>query len=192
MGKRAPLDEQPYRPLLDPAVISAALSKTSTPAPAQTQPQARSEISSAQPSPMKVVEISRPEPRKVMELSSSQVAREVLGKEAGEGRAPVVAAEFVEKLDQEKRMLLTRGESAQLDRLVRSLAGRLNSQVKTSHVLRALVALALNAEPELDKRAGEAGVLVRPPNGDAKALQRFEKDIARILADSIRDAGPLR
>jgi hypothetical protein len=99
---------------------------------------------------------------------------------------------LVEKLDQEKRMLLTRSESAQLDRLVRSVASRLNSQVKASHVLRALVALALNAEAEIDRRAGESGGIFRPPNGDAKALQRFEKDIARILADAIRDAGPVR
>ncbi len=102
------------------------------------------------------------------------------------------ALRCIEKLDQEKRMLLTKAEGAQLDRLVRSMASRLNTQVKLSHLLRALVTLALNAETEIDKRAGEAPRLTRPANGDAKALSRFEKDIARVLSDAIRDAGPMR
>lgn len=89
-------------------------------------------------------------------------------------------------------MLLTRAEAASLDRLVSSLAGRLNTQVKLSHVLRALVTLVLNAESEVDKRAGETHGLSRPANGDPKALQRFEREIAKVLASAIRDAGPLR
>ena len=43
----------------------------------------------------------------------------------------------VEKFDQEKRILFTRPESQAIDRLVVSLATRLNSQVKVSHVIRA-------------------------------------------------------
>ena len=100
--------------------------------------------------------------------------------------------QLAEKFDQEKRMLLTRSESLALDRLVNSLASRLNTQVKLSHVLRSLVALLLNSEPEIDKRAGETTGLIRPPNGDPNALQRFEREIAKILSAAIRDAGPLR
>jgi hypothetical protein len=33
---------------------------------------------------------------------------------------------------------------------------------------------------------------VRPPNGDAKALQRFEHEIARIIGAALRDAGPVK
>jgi hypothetical protein len=61
-----------------------------------------------------------------------------------------------------------------------------------SHVTRSLVTLLLNAEGELDRRAGESGPLVRPPNGDAKALQRFERAIARIIGSALRDAGPVK
>jgi len=50
----------------------------------------------------------------------------------------------------------------------------------------------LHAEGELDKRAGDAGPLSRPANGDAQALQRFEREIAKIVAAALRDAGPLR
>jgi hypothetical protein len=99
---------------------------------------------------------------------------------------------LVEKFDQEKRILFTRPETQALDRLVNSLATRLNAQVKVSHVVRALVTLLLNAEGELDRRAGEAGPLVRPPNGDSQALQRFERDIAKVIGSAMRDAGPLR
>ena len=52
--------------------------------------------------------------------------------------------------------------------------------------------LPLNAEVEVDRRAGESPTLVRPPNGDAKAMRRFEKEIAKVLGAAIRDAGPLR
>jgi hypothetical protein len=59
-------------------------------------------------------------------------------------------------------------------------------------VCRALTALLLNAEAEFDKRAGEHGPIVRPANGDAQALQRFERHIGNITASAMRDAGPLK
>ena len=89
-------------------------------------------------------------------------------------------------------ILFTKGESQAIDRLVASLADRVGAQVKVSHVMRALVALLLHAEGELDNRAGDAGPLSRPANGDAQALQRFEREIAKIVAAALRDAGPLR
>jgi hypothetical protein len=64
--------------------------------------------------------------------------------------------------------------------------------VKVSHVIRALVDLLLHAEGEVDRRAGEVGQIVRPPNGDAKALQRFEREIGNIIGSALRDAGPVR
>jgi hypothetical protein len=187
MAKRAAPDEQPYRPLLDASLVTAALSQVVTPAP-----------------PPKVMELPRPvnaapkpsdspkiEPaRRIEQIQTEQVASQAAaGPTRDEGRA---AQGLVEKFDQEKRILFTRGETQAIDRLVTSLAARLNAQVKVSHVIRALVALLLHADAEVDKRAGEAGPLVRPPNGDALALQRFELEIARILAAGMRDAGPIR
>ncbi len=49
-----------------------------------------------------------------------------------EAAAPTVTQQFVEKFDQEKRMLLTRAESMALDRLIAWLAVRFNAQVKLS------------------------------------------------------------
>lgn len=179
MAKRAPVGETPYRPLLDPSVLNAALSPAAQIAPV-VEPQG------------KIVEFASPmieqkiaeEPKAPIE---AQVARVTL-----ERRPPQVDPAISEKLDQERRLLLTRSESQAVDRLVSSLASRLNTQVKASHVLRAMVTLLLNSESAVDRRAGEIGPLTRPPNGDLKGLQKFEADIANIIGAGIRDAGPVR
>ena len=98
---------------------------------------------------------------------------------------------LVKKLDQEKRILFTREETHAIDRLVNGLAQRLQAQVKASHVFRALTILLLQAEGEIDRRATTHGPMIRPPNGDMAALQRFERDLARLLAEGLRHAGPM-
>lgn len=104
----------------------------------------------------------------------------------------LVSTPPVQRLDQEKRVLYTRDERQALDRLVNNLAVRLQTQIKASHVLRALTSLLLHAESQLDRRAGERGPIIRPANGDLAALERFEREIGLLLSDAIRDAGPLR
>lgn len=175
MAKRAPAGEEPYRPLLDPGVISAALTKPVAPPVPQAQAVVR------------VVELSRAE--SITPEAKGATSRRV-PLEPPPARAS--ARELVEKLDQEKRMLLTRAESAALERMVSALASRLNTTVKLSHVLRALVTLLLNAEAAVDRRAGEAVGLLRPPNGDFKGIQIFEREIALVIAAALRDAGPPR
>jgi hypothetical protein len=186
MAKRAAPDEQPYRPLLDAALVSAALSQVPTPA----APSKVTELPRSGNAITKPVESPRGEPpRRIEQIQTEQGTQQgAAGPTRDEGRA---AQGLVEKFDQEKRVLFTRGETQAIDRLVTSLAARLNAQVKVSHVIRALIALLLHADAEVDKRAGESGPLVRPPNGDALALQRFELEIARILAAGMRDAGPI-
>ncbi len=179
MAKRAAPDEQPYRPLLDATLVSAALSNTASISPAPASNPAQSS---------KVVEMPRSEPARRIEQVRAQSENKPLEREV-EGTA---APQLFEKFDQEKRILFTRGETQAIDRLVTTLAGRFNAQVKVSHVMRALVGLLLHAEGEIDKRAGEVGSLVRPPNGDAQALQRFEQEIGKVIASGLRDAGPIR
>ena len=96
------------------------------------------------------------------------------------------------RLDQEKRVLFNRAEAQAMDRLINNVSGRLNAQIKLSHIMRALVALLLNAETQIYQRVSERGPLMRPPNGDFAALQRFEREIAFLLAEAIRDAGAPR
>jgi len=96
------------------------------------------------------------------------------------------------KLDQEKRILFTREETHALDRLVTALASRLSAQVKVSHVIRAATLLLLHGEGEIGRAASERGTLVRPPNGDMAAIQRFERELAKLINSALRDAPPLR
>ncbi len=176
MAKRAAADEQPYRPLLDPGLMSAALAQV---APGAT-PVDRAPKGS---------EVGRGEAVKHLE-AFPPVAQVSVPKDDLRPSDDVQREVFVEKFDQEKRILFTRKEGQAIDRLVTSLAARLNSQVKVSHLVRALVGLALRAEAQVDRRAGEVGPIVRPPNGDAQALQRYERQIASIVAAALRDAGP--
>ena len=181
MAKRAPAGEEPYRPLLDPGVISAALT-TASPTPKPMEEPLRG---------VRVVELSRAEP---VAVEARGRGREAQVSRVASEPAPVrtMAQELVEKLDQEKRMLLTRAENVALERLVGTLASRLNTQVKLSHVLRSLVMLLLNAEAALDQRAGETIGLARPANADFKSIQKFERESAKLIASALRDAGPPR
>ncbi len=181
MAKRAAPDEQPYRPLLDTGLI-LALSKPQPSEPLEAEDK---------PVSPKVIEMHRPEPIAKQEVPPVQA--EVRRVEETPKPSLFSTSELVEKLDHEKRILYTKAETQAIDRLVTSLASRLNTQVKVSHVIRALTNLLLNAETEVDRRAGEGTTTIsRPANGDVKALQRFEKEIGNILALAIKDAGPLR
>jgi hypothetical protein len=187
MAKRAAPDEKPYRPLLDAELVNAALSMA-TPTP--TQP------TRSPPAPLqlsKIVEMPKTEPARRFEQAPGAGLSDQIERATPAADWQVQSAQtVVEKFDHEKRILFTRPEAQAIDRLVNVLAVRLGSQVKVSHVIRALVALMLNAESEIDRRAGEAGPLVRPANGDAQGLQRFEREIARILVSAMRDAPTLR
>jgi hypothetical protein len=186
MAKRAAPDERPYRPLLDADLVSAALTQ-SVPRTVAGAPAAAS---------VKVLEMPRTENTRRPEPSFAEpmAATTETAPRLVEATEPVrsTVQSLVEKFDQEKRILFTRSESQAIDRLVVAVASRLNAQVKVSHVIRALVGLLLHAEAEIDRRAGETGPLVRPANGDAQGLQRFEREIAKIIAAALRDAGPVR
>lgn len=170
MAKRAASDEKPFRPL-DASVLQSVMrhSPSSVAAvPATTQ-------------------VPRPVEAKVVELTTAAPRPQPTFE------APAQVTRFPDlltnRLDQEKRILFTREETHALERLVHNLAVRLNAQVKSSHVIRALTTLLLHAETQIDHRANERGPLIRPPNGDHAALQRFEREIANILAHAIRDSG---
>ena len=189
MAKRAPVDEQPYRPLLDPSVLSAALARPAT-VPGNASTAATTEQANGTSS--KIIDLPRSQESKRTEQRAIASVQPESKTVAPPVKAATAIHELVEKFDQEKRMLLTRAESAQLDRLVNSLASRLNTQVKSSHVLRALVTLALSAEAEIYKRAGDVSGLTRPANGDANSLKKFEREIARVISSAVKDAGPIR
>ena len=179
MAKRANSNEGPYRPLLDTGLVSAVIAQAPA---AGIQPLVENFDQAAL---SKVIDLPSSEPPRRIE----QIQPEIKETHPQTTKQP---PQLFEKFDQEKRILFTRGETQAIDRLVTALAARVGTQVKVSHVIRALTALLLHSEAHIDKRAGEAGTLARPANGDAQALQRFEKEIANIFSSAIRDAGPVR
>lgn len=164
MARRSPLDEKPFRPL-DVSILNSVVKHV------PASPGAG--LSAPPPAPMRLE--SAPMPRREVDV-----------------RLTVGPVPAVTRLDQEKRILFTRAETQAIDRLINNLSARLNAQIKVSHIMRALTALLLNAENQVHQRAGERGPLTRPPNGDFSALQRFEREIANLLAEAIRDAGAPR
>src|SRR5437899_2138390 len=127
MAKRAPVGETPYRPLLDRGVIAAALTKATPGTAAQVDAQGDS---------AKIVDLNRADASSRERPAQSET--HVFGGRSDARENPASVEQVVEKRDQEKRMLLTRAESMALDRLVSSLANRVNTQVKLSHILRSL------------------------------------------------------
>ena len=154
MAKRAPLDEQPFRPLNASTLQSVLRHVPSAPESAPVTP----------PAPV-LVPIRERQP------------------------TTALAARTSSPLDQEKRILFTREETRALDRLVGTLAERLQTPVKASHLFRALTALVLPVERQFERCAAERGALLRPPNGDLPALQAFERELAGLVAEALRRSG---
>jgi len=152
MAKRAPVDEQPFRPL-NASTLQSVLRHV--------------------PSALEPVPAKPPSPVPVGERQPSTA----------------LSARSGSPLDQEKRILFTREETRALDRLVGTLAERLQTPVKTSHLFRALTALVLPVERQIERCAAERGALVRPPNGDLPALQAFERELASLVAEALRRSG---
>lgn len=185
MAKRAAPDEKPYRPLLDADLLSDVIEYDEVDGPRTN----RTERSSAPAT--NIVEMPISDSPQRDRYAEREFSRPIAAVRTAE---PSVAHihDYVVKLDSEKRILFTKQETQSLDRMVASLAMRLECQVKASHVIRSLVALLLHAESHVDQRAGESAPLVRPPNGDAQAIQAFERELATIIAAALRDAGPIR
>lgn len=100
--------------------------------------------------------------------------------------------QLAERMDREKRVLLTAAEERAFERAVSGIAAELGTSLKSSHVLRSCIRLVVNAENELIERARDNGRIVRPPNGDLPAIEAFERVIAAVLQSGIRSSRPVR
>ena len=105
--------------------------------------------------------------------------------------ARIPTDDVVEKRSREKRVLLTRSEERDIERLASRFAGELGTPVKLSHMLRASIFLMLHAEEELVERARKV-TLIRPGNGDAPQIAEFENGLTQVLANALREARPYR
>lgn len=195
MAKRVPKGDEPYRPVSE-ALIRSVL----TPgdgggggtALAEPPPVAKPEVrdngsTKADNEPPATTSKTEGEQRaRVVPLPKRELERAPLA------RAVVTSDAIAEKRDREKRMLLTRTEERDVERLVSRLASELGTSLKLSHVLRAYVLMLLHAEDDLLERARKSPPLIRPGNGNAPELADFEQRIAQILLGAFRDAPALR
>ncbi len=203
MAKRVPKDEKQYRPLEESLVRSVLSGPTFATGPAAVGG-ASPAVAVAAPAPVPQDHSpapARPMPRLVPTTQQSQPAAAASAPpqptthatEAPPVRRPVAAADtMLEPRDREKRMLLTRSEERDVERLVDRLAQELGTSLKLSHVLRAYTLMLLHAEDEILDRARSTGHLARPGNGNAPQLAEFEKAVAQILMSGFRDAPTIR
>lgn len=99
---------------------------------------------------------------------------------------------LAERMNREKRVLLTASEERALERVIFNLGAELGTSLKLSHVLRSCIRLVINAEHELVDRARSTGRTVRPPNGDLPAIEAFESVIASVLHAGLRTSRHVR
>lgn len=168
MAKRAPTEEKPYSPVRASLVDAVS--------------QGSGSIAALRPEEMTV-------------LGDDRVVPMWRGPMSGRLEAPVPSPARDrprERLEREKRVLLTRTEEAAIGELVQRLSASGATGLKLSHLLRACILVLRHAEKELIDRIHQADHLVRPPNDNALALAEFERRLAQEIAAAIRAAPPLR
>ncbi len=168
MAKRAPTEETPYSPVRAALVDAVAQGSGGVASP-------RAEVATLLEDD-RVVLLPRAPKSTPLDVSASLPARD----------------RPRERLEREKRVLLTRTEEAAIGELVQRLSANGATGLKLSHLLRACILILRHGEKELIDRFHQAGNLVRPPNDNALALAEFERRLAQEIAAAIRAAPPLR
>lgn len=187
MAKRT--DEKPFRPL-ETSLVSAVMSGNAAtaieqPPPVVTPPMVEAPRNADRVQPMEEGTPStvRSVPRYEPPLPRRAPRRDV----PNAGASPLG-----ERMEREKRVLMTISEERALERVVANLGSELGTALKTSHVLRSAIRLLIHSENELIDRARATGRTIRPPNGDLAAIEAFEKVITNVLQSGIRNARPVR
>lgn len=180
MAKRT--DEKPFRPL-ESALVREVMHGNAA-AVIQPAPEPVRTIELKQPAPTPA-----PEPERVVEqpTATPQPPKQQMRPARVPQQSP-----FVERMEREKRVLLTPSEERAFERVVTGIAAELGTSLKSSHVLRSCIRLVINAENELIERARANGRTVRPPNGDLPAIEAFEKVISSVLQVGIRSSRQIR
>jgi len=178
MAKRVAPEEKPYSPVQE-ALARDVLAKRplrpaedAKPALAVVEP---AEAGDHPPAPA-VTPVAFPAPAPTPAAEAD---------DAGPEAAPRTAKK--RDLTREKRMLLTRDEERELDRLIDEISDELGVRVKVSNVMRASVALLFNVREELTKQCRRAKFAKRPRNGDPTEIANFEENLARLFDSAVRN-----
>lgn len=199
MAKRTA--EEPFRPL-DASLVSSVLAGgvqerqvTASVTPqtvSQPSPQPRMEATES------VIELRRPTNEPLSEPSPKprQMPPRRPQNPMASAREATPSSQrggsFAERMEREKRVLLTPSEERAMDRVVANIGAELGTSLKLSHVLRSCIRLLIHSERELIERAQATGRIIRPPNSDLAAIEAFEQLVANVLHAGIKDARSMR
>lgn len=166
MAKRVAPEEKPYSPVQE-ALAREVLSKH-RPSPSEgSRPASAGAAGSHPPAPL-----------------ASATAPDRFIKD---GSPPPIETAKKRGLSREKRMLLTREEERELDRLIGEISDELGVRIKVSNVLRASVTLLFNSRRELVRQCRHAKLSKRPRNSDPAEIANFEESLARIFDSAVRN-----
>lgn len=196
MPKRIAPDERPYSPVQE-ALARDVLTRNRPPAKSESpQPQPQPQAD-ARPG-LAVVEEPQereeptpgPGPRaEAVEAPPAPIAFPSAPPRAAEPAEAQPAPRTAKKRDltREKRMLLTREEERELDRLIEEISDELGVRVKVSNVMRASVTLLFNVREELAKQCRRAQFSKRPRNSEPTEIANFEENLARLFDSAVRN-----
>jgi hypothetical protein len=178
MAKRVAPEEKPYSPVQEALARDVLVKRPPRPAEDARPPLAVVEGAEAEPVPP-----APPAPPVAFPPPAAAPAAEA--SDPAPGPAPRTAKK--RDLTREKRMLLTRDEERELDRLIDEISDELGVRVKVSNVMRASVALLFNVREELTKQCRRAKFSKRPRNGDPTEIANFEENLARLFESAVRN-----
>jgi hypothetical protein len=90
-----------------------------------------------------------------------------------------------EPFDHQKRVLFTAAESLALDRIAYDLSVKFKTQVKVSHVVRAMLRPFLTSEAYISAVASFSQPLARPGNANLQEIREFEQAIVAIMESAL-------
>jgi len=104
---------------------------------------------------------------------------------------PPPAESLGERLNAVLRLRVTKREKREFEALVARLGGLLDVTLKPSNVLRSMLGVLEQIEPQIPDQAAAFGPFHRPPNDDTVSYADFEHRLVRLFDACIRAGTPV-
>ncbi len=199
--------ERPYTPL-DDTLLASVLSPAKSPSPALPVGETSVEGSYAEPhvemagEPFTAADVGtslQKGPQSEAVLPTPAYARRV--REAWHRQRPEPAqtattqftgADESERMSATLRLKVARRDKREFEAFTARLGAALETTLKPSNLLRAMLSVLQNAEPALSDLARRQAPLRRPPNDDAIAYADFEHRLVCAIDAAVRLSAPLK
>ena len=106
--------------------------------------------------------------------------------------AHVAVADESERMSATLRLKVARRDKREFEAFTARLGAALDTTLKPSNLLRAMLSVMQNAEPALSDLARRQAPLRRPPNDDAIAYADFEQRLVCAIDAAVRLSPPLK